>query len=351
MGAVLYGDISPRTAAEVAIDLLERGLPLLVLERFGQSKPIPSNSTKSITFRRYFLKTSGLTTFTPAAYFVASNFDPATRQLMEGVTPDATALDKQDITCTLIQYGDRTEITDVVMDTHEDPILREAVDILGEQAPIILEKARYNVVKAGTNVVYSNGVLRSSVNSVFTASVQRTATRTLKRQLAKPITSIVRSTVNYGTEAIAPAFIGLAHPDMEYDIRKASGFVAAEKYGTISPLEGEIGKISDVRYILSTIIEPWRGAGATGGTNVIQTGTLADVYPILYLAKDAFGIVPLKGKSAIIPMIVNPKPSDSDPLAQRGHASWKAYQTTVILNDFWMVRAECACKADGYLTD
>jgi len=157
--------------------------------------------------------------------------------------------------------------------------------------------------------------------------------------------------VNYGTEAIAPAFIGLAHPDMEYDIRKASGFVAAEKYGTISPLEGEIGKISDVRYILSTIIEPFRGAGAAGGTNVIETGGLADVYPILYLAKDAFGIVPLKGKSAIIPMIVNPKPSDSDPLAQRGHASWKAYQTTVILNDFWMVRAECACKADGYLTD
>lgn len=246
---------------------------------------------------------------------------------------------------------DRTEISDVVLDTHEDPVLREAVEILGEQAPIILEKARFNVVKAGTNVVYSYGTARTDVNVVFSASVQRTATRTLKRQLAKPITSIVRSTVNYGTEAIAPAFIGLCHPDLEYDIRKASGFVPAEKYGTVTPMEGEIGKISDVRYILSTVFEPWRGGGASGGTNVMETNSLADVYPILYLARDAFGIVPLKGKNAIVPLVVNPKPSDSDPLAQRGHAGWKAMQTTIILNDFWMVRAEVACKADGYLTD
>jgi N4-gp56 family major capsid protein len=75
------------------------------------------------------------------------------------------------------------------------------------------------------------------------------------------------------------------------------------------------------------------------------------VYPILYLARDAYGIVPLKGKAAITPMVVNPKPSDSDPLAQRGHAGWKAMQTTIILNDFWMVRAEVACTDDDALVD
>jgi len=296
-----------------------------------------------------------MTSFTPAAYFATGNFDPATKQLTEGVTPEATQIDKQDLQATLIQYGDRTTITDVVMDTHEDPILRESTEILGEQAAIIVEKSRFNVIKAGTNVVYANGTARSSVNTVFTAADQRQATRTLKRQLAKPITSIVKSTPSYGTEPIAPSFIGLCHPDLEYDIRRAVGFVPSEKYGTVKPMEGEIGKIGDVRYIVSTIFEPWTAVGlcgATGGTNVQQNASSqAHVYPILYLARDAYGLVPLKGKNSIVPMVVNPKPSDSDPLAQRGHVAWKTMQTTIILNDSWMVRAEVACTADAYLVD
>ena len=351
MSNVVYGDISPRTAAYAVKDLLKRGMPYLVLEKFGQAKPIPKNNSKTISFRRYFLKDSSLSTFTPKDYFATDNFDPTTKQLSEGVTPDATALDKQDLTATLIQYGDRTVITDVVMDTHEDPVLKEATEVLGEQAAIILEKARFNVVKAGSNVAYSNGSARTSVNTVFSAALQRNATRTLKRQLARTLTSVVKSTPSYGTESIAPSFIGLCHPDLEYDISRAAGFVPTEKYGQTTPFENEIGKIGDVRYIVSTIFEPWAGGGAASGANVIETSSVADVYPILFLARDAFGLVPLKGKASIVPMVVNPKPSDSDPMAQRGHVAWKAMTTTIILNDSWMVRGECACTADGYLTD
>lgn len=250
---------------------------------------------------------------------------------------------------------DLITISDVIQDTHEDPVLKEAVDILGEQAAIILEKVRFNVLKAGTQVVYSNDdatPLRTEVNTVFTAATQRKVTRALKRQLAKPITSIVKSSTNYGTEPIAPSFVAVCHPDLEYDIRKAVGFVPAEKYGNMPAWEGEIGKISDVRYILSTIISPWASGGASGGTNVIQTnGSNADVYPILYFARDAYALVPFKGKNAVTPTVVNATPSDSDPLAQRAHVGWKCYSTAIILNDAWMCRAEVACTADGYLTD
>jgi len=352
MANVVYGDISPRTAAFVVVDLLKRGMPFLTLERFGQAKPLPMNSTKTMKFRRYFLKHSSLTTFTPKDYFATANFDPTTKMITEGVTPDATALDKQDLECTLIQYGDRTVITDVVMDTHEDNVLQEAIEILGEQAPIIIEKSRFNVLKAGTNVVYANGAARASVNTKFSGTVQRQVTRNLKRQLAKEISSVVKSTPSYGTQAISPAFVCLCHPDLEYDIRAVSGFVAAENYGTGTVFPGEVGKISDVRYILSTIFEPWTGigtCGATGGTNVLQNASnQAYVYPMLYLARDAFGIVALKGRSALTPMVVNPKPSDSDPMAQRGHVAWKTMTTTIILNDSWMCRAEVACTDDTH---
>ena len=118
-----------------------------------------------------------------------------------------------------------------------------------------------------------------------------------------------------------------------------------EKYGTLTPYENELGKCEDVRYLSSTIFEPWADAGGAKGTMLSTSGTSADVYPVLYLARDAYGIVALKGMWAITPMVVNPKPSDSDPLAQRGHCGWKAMQTAVILNDLWMIRGEVGATA------
>jgi N4-gp56 family major capsid protein len=348
-----YGDISPRTAAFVVAELLKRGMPLLVFEKFGQTKAIPANETKSISFRRYYLQTSftepsGAADFNPKEYFDTDNdpMDPADRVLTEGVTPSATELRNSDYTATLVQYGDRVVITDVVMDTHEDPVMSEAIAILGEQAAVIIEKSRFNVLKAGSNVFYANGSARTDVNTVFSLADQRKVTRFLKRNLAKPITNIVKSTPAYGTESIAASFVCVVHPDLEPDLRNIASFVPVEKYGSVAPMEGEIGKIEDCRYIMSTIIEPWDGGGAADGTDtVLETSDVSDVYPMLYFARDAYGIVPLKGKNAMTPMVVNPKPSDSDPLAQRGHVSWKGYQATIILNDFWMARLEVAVSA------
>ena len=343
MSNTRYGDITPRTAAYVVKDLLDRGMPFLVFEKFGQMKELPANSTQSIKFRRYFLNTTFSdfnSKFNLNEYLTSSNFDPTKKVLTEGVTPTASDLGYQDITATLSQYGDLVTITDVVADTHEDPILKEATDILGEQAAIIVEKIRFNVLKAGTNVSYANGALRSAVNTPLTLNLQRSITRKLKRNLAKPITKITRSTPNFDTSNIAPAFVAVMHPDGEADLRGLAGFVPAENYGSLSPWDNEIGKVEDVRYITSTIVEPWEDDGGTKGDMVSTTGAQADVYPILYLARDAYGLVPLKGKSSLTPVVINPNPSKSDPLGQRGHVGWKTYQAAVILNDSFMCRAE-----------
>ena len=322
MATTTFGDISPRTAAYAEKELLKRGIPFLVLEKFGQAKELPSNNSKVIKFRRY----NALGT-TPAA-------------LTEGVTPTSTSLTSTDVTATLSQYGNVTTITDVIMDTHEDPVLQEAVSLLGEQAAIMIEKMRFGVIKAGTNVLYANGAARNAVNTAITTAMQRKAVRALKRQEARPITSIVRSTPAFGTENVSPGFVGLIHPDLEGDVRNMTGFIPAEKYGSITPWENELGKVEDVRYVTSTVFEPWANGGGAKDTMLSTAGTSADVYPVLYVGRDAYGIIALKGQYAVTPMVVNPKPSDSDPLAQRGHASWKAMQTAVILNDLWMARLE-----------
>lgn len=327
MANVSFGDISPRTAAYVSKDLLTRGLPFMVLEKFGQAKTIPANSTKTIKFRRYTALPNK-----PTA-------------LVEGVTPAGTPLTYQDVTAAVTQYGNLITISDIVMDTHEDPVLKEATDLLGEQAAQMVEKMRFGVLVGGTNVIYANGSSRTAVNTAITINLQRRAVRALKRQNARFITKVVRSTVAYGTENVAPGFVALIHPDCEADVRGMTGFVPAEKYGSITPWENELGKVEDVRYLSSTIFEPFIDAGGAKGAMLSSSGTSADVYPILFLGADAYGIVALKGMFAITPMVVNPKPSDSDPLAQRGSVGWKTLQTAVILNDSWMLRAEVAATA------
>jgi N4-gp56 family major capsid protein len=50
------------------------------------------------------------------------------------------------------------EITDIIVDTHEDPVLQEATAVSSEQAAKTVETLRYNVLKACTNVFYANSV-------------------------------------------------------------------------------------------------------------------------------------------------------------------------------------------------
>jgi N4-gp56 family major capsid protein len=325
MSAMTYGDITPRTAAFASKEMLRRGLPLLVLEKFMDGKPLPANNTKSISFRRY------------------EALALATTPLTEGVTPTSKKLTNTDVSVTLEQYGDLVEITDVIQDTHEDEVLRETTEILGEQAAQTIETIRYNVLKAGTNKFYSNGAARSAVNTALTAGLQKKIVRALKRQNSMMMTKVIKSTPEFNTEAVRPSYVGLTHTDLTDDIRGMEGFIDAKDYGHgTTPWEGEIGSVGDVRYIVSNIFTAYADAGGAKGAMVSTSGTSADVYPVIYLGKHAWAGVALKGRFAITPMVINPVPSKSDPLGQRGSVSWKTMQQALILNDAFMAVAEVA---------
>ncbi len=329
MSMTTYADISPRTAAFAAVELLRRGLPYLCLEKFGQAKPIPANNSTTIKFRRY------------------NSLPAATTPLTEGVTPASKKLNKTDIQATMSQYGDVIELTDVVADTHEDPVLSEMMAIAGEQAAKTVEIIRFNILKACSNVFYAGSVAgRTNVVGVISRADQRKIVRALERQEASRITTVVRSTPAFNTENILPAFIALCHVDQTTDVRGMDGFVSVADYGNYTPYETEIGNCEDVRYLKSTIFTAYPDGGGSPTGKVSTAGTAADVYPILYLARDAYGIVALKGKYAVTPIVRNPnQPSPSDPLGQRGFVAWKTMQTAVILNDAWMACYECACTA------
>lgn len=341
MAQNVYGDITPRQAAYSMANLLKRALPLLTIERFGQAYPIPKNNTQVAKFRRYFLEAGTGAYSGNAGEF---NIPLATTPLVEGVTPAGRKFDSKDYTVNLNQYGDYLGFTDVIMDTHEDfpAILREMTDMLGEQAAVTLETLRYNVIRAGTNVFYANGTARNGVNTPLSLVLQRRITRALKNQNAKHFTQVMKSSVNYNTQPIEACFIGLVHPNLENDVRNMDGFISTKHYAGATPFDGEIGAVEDVRYVSSTVFNGWDDAGGAAGAMMSTTGTNADVYPAIYLARDAFGTVPLKGDNVAQVMVVKPAPTNVDPLAQRGTAGWKAWNATVILQDAWLIRAEVA---------
>lgn len=341
---VQYGDISPAVAAYAVVRMLKRAMPYLHLEKFGQTYPLPTNSTQTAKFRRYFLSgATGTAGSGSGAYY----YPVATTPLVEGVTPTGNKLANQDYTVTLAQYGDYVTITDVVMDTHTDSVLQAATDILGEQAALTVETLRFNVLKAGTNVFYANAVAgRGSVVATIAVADQRRVTTALNRQNAKKITQVVASNPDFNTKSVEAAYMAVCHPDLESDLRNMSGFKPVADYGPhTSPFEGEIGSFEQVRYLTSTVIAPFPDAGGAKGVMRSTSGTNADVYPILFFARDAFGIVPLKGKSSMTPMVVNPKPQAGDPLAQRGTVGWKLWTATVILQEAFMARLEVAATA------
>lgn len=329
MALTTYGDISPAVAASSAVEMLKRGQPHLVIQQFGQTKPLSKKDTTTKKFRRY------------------ERLSAATTALTEGVTPSGSSPTTTDYTATLVQYGDYLELTDVIADTHTDPVLQEFSAIIGEQAALTVETVTFGVIKAGTSIKYANGSARTDVNTPLTLNWQRYAVRELKTNLARPFTRKLSSSASFNTESVLPSFIGLIHPDLEPTVRGLQGFKDVVDYGTATPYNSEIGAVENVRYISSTVIDSWAdggGAYAGSGTAMVSTtGTSADVYPVIYLAPDAFGCVPLKGKSAITPIVMNPNvPRGGDPLAQRGSVGWKTLFTAVILNQAWMYKVECA---------
>lgn len=329
MATTNYSGVSQRTAAWAATEMLAHAEPILCCQKFAQTKPIPKNKAEGAKFRR------------PVPFAVA------TTPLTEGVTPTAQALTYEDVPVTLAQYGAVVEITDKVQDMAEDPVLKDASMLCGEQAAETTELLTWNVLKAGSSVFYANGTQRTDVNTVLTLNKLQAAVRLLKKNRAKLVTEMLSGSTNYKTEPVGAGFIAFGHTDLDSDIRNIAGFVPVELYGqSTKALPYEIGKVQNVRFVLSPLFTAVANGGGAKGSMVSTGGTSADVYQLVIIAKDSYALTPLKGSTAITPMVLAPGVArGGDPLGQKGTVGWKTWFAALRLNEAWMTRIECAVTA------
>ena len=143
---------------------------------------------------------------------------------------------------------------------------------------------------------------------------------------------MIEGTAKIGTSPIRPAFFAIIHPEATAIIENLTGFKSVESYAAQNKTyPTEVGAYKNLRFIETTNAKLFAGAGASA----------KDVYAMLVFAKDAYGVIPMRG-SKNIETYVKPVGSSgtSDPLNQRGTVGWKAYTTAKILNESWMIRYE-----------
>lgn len=329
-GLTVYnGSISPRVGIVAEAKMLARAQSDAVLAKFADPHVMPANKGLQLRMRRIL------------------PYGPLVSPVQEGIIPLAQNPIVEDIPAILDQYISLQRLTDVITDFHEDAILNEMTDLASQQIVETKEYQAWQVARAGATVGFTNGVVRTSVNTVLSLPAIRRAVRALQAQRGIPVTKMISPEVKIGTRAIEPSFIAMGHTDLAADIRALPGFLPKEAYASYKPFSmWELGSVDNIRFVLTPWFTPFLNAGgAPGGTVLSSAGAAADVYPLILICQSAFGVVNASGQGDIKLIVLNPDKADSgNPTAQIGSVAAKTWFKFVIQNDAWVYRLETAAS-------
>ena len=311
----LLTDLSPEMKTFYDMTLIDEASANLVHDQFGQKRPIPANSGKTIEFRK----------FAPLA--------KATTALQEGITPTGKDLKVTAVTATVAQYGDFISQSDVLELTSLDNTILEATKLLGRQAGVTLDTITRDVLCAGTNVTYAPKVAADGKETEVTSRAALDATSKLTVKVVQQVVAKLRG---QNAPTINGKYVAIIHPYVAYDLMRDPEWIDAHKYAQPTNLyTGEIGEIAGVRFVQTTEAKIWNGEGCPSGLAV---------FGCLFLGDGAYGITEINGGG--LETIVKQKGSagTADPLDQRSSIGWKAIKTAKILIPNYLVRVECCSE-------
>lgn len=304
-------DLSPENKTYYDMTLIDEAQAQLVHDQFGQKKPIPAGSGKTIEFRKFH------------------SYEKALTPLQEGVTPAGRALKVTAITSTVDQYGDYTMLTDVLDLTSIDNVIVETTKNHGRQAGMTLDTVTRNVLQSGTNVTYCPKADGGEITSRASLTSDSQLTVDVIMQVVAKLRAMNAPTIN-------GKYVAIIHPYVAYDLMTDPAWIDAHKYTNVTNLyEGEIGEIAGVRFVQTSEAKIYTGEGCPEGLAVFGT---------LFLADGAYGVTEITGGG--LQTIVKQKGSagTADPLDQRSTVGWKAIKTAEILIQDYIVRVESCSK-------
>ena len=282
----LLAGLSPEMKTFYDMTLIDEAQANLVHDQFGQKRPIPQGSGKTIEFRK----------FAPLA--------KAVTPLTEGVTPNGKSLTVTAITATVNQYGDYITQSDVLELTALDNTILEATKLLGRQAGATLDTVVRNVLQSGTNVTYCPKVAEDGTETAVTSRANLDNTCQLTVKVVQQVVAKLRA---QNAPTIGGKYVAIIHPYVAYDLMRDPEWVSAHKYADPETLfRGEIGEIAGVRFVQTTEAKIYEGG----------------IFGTLFLGADAYGITDVEGGG--LQIIVKQKGSagTADPLDQRSSVGY-----------------------------
>lgn len=318
-------------------ETLAHAMAIEVLALGCKSKPMPKNKGDTITYRRWLPK--GATSSTANTQNRPS-VTAAAHILSEGVTPTAEQITPVDVSVQIQQYGCLYSYTDKTAEIYEDDIPEEMRIQTGERMGLVREMIKYGALKACTNVMYSGGTSRLTVDEPIGLAILRRMTKTLKANHAKKKTRILAPSPNYDTSAIQGGYIVFVHTNAQPDIEDLPDYVPVAKYGSREPIsEHEIGSCGEYRFILSPELAPYLAGGAALGSTGLESAgaTNIDVYPFIVMGEEAAFDVALRGMDSFnLVHIPHTQKEKTDVLGQRGYVGAAFWSAVLVANQGWM---------------
>lgn len=331
--AQLYGTggLNP-TASRASAKLLKTIGPILSIDHFIDSIPVPANTNETWTVHRAIIPDSDLT---PSDEGV----NKAPRQLY--LEPSQKTLDEFE---EIYSFSSRqTELG-------EFDVLKIAKDVLPDLVAQTREEYAWSIVRAGDNVYYNSGAIttRNTVNGPLTLGRIDKAIRLLDNNRSAPFMSAAKGAMQQGTVPMPPAYVALGHTDLLADFRSLSQWREAPEVGGLkSEVSTWKGSIRNLFVCLSPHFKPFLNSGAaSGSTGMKATGANIDVYPLVIMSKTSFSRISLAGSGAggrggvKINTLKASDVDKSDPSGKRAYVACKWWDGPLITRQAGLVRLE-----------
>jgi len=318
---VTTGSVSAQFQAYFSKALLERAIPLLQMEQFAMKTPYPTKTGGNKTIRFFRFGDPSIT---------------AISALSEGTTPSSG--DERDLTlssveATLVQYGSKIILTDVVLATELFSHLAQATKQLGEDAALHADTLCHRAIvldsstsTAGTNVSTSTYVryAQNGTNGTTWAAASAPNSSMTATDLLDGATALF---INRAPK-IKDGYALVAHPAVIRDLQQDDDWLKVSSYSAPDQIfKGETGKLFGVSVVSSTNILSF----ATSASGVATASTAGNAgYANIILGGGAFGVPSLSSLAAsgspFAPKVTILDAADkSDPYGQRVVASFKTF--------------------------
>jgi N4-gp56 family major capsid protein len=290
------------------------------MEQFAMKAPYPTKTGGNKTIRFFRFGDPSIT---------------AIAALSEGTTPpsgDERDLTLSSVEATLVQYGSKIILTDVVLATELFSHLAQATKQLGEDAALHADTLCHRALVQDSSTSTGTGVATKSYARYAQNGTNGTAwaTSSVANSAITATDLLDGATSLFIARApkIKDGYALVAHPAVIRDLQQDDDWLKVSSYSAADQIfKGETGKLFGVSVISSTNVQTFATA-ADGIANVASANAVG--YANVLLGGGAFGVPSLSSLAAsgspFAPKVTILDAADkSDPYGQRVVASFKTF--------------------------